>query len=177
MDDWIDPDIAPDMTGRRGHAVPHADSALPPAEHLHHASLGTAGAARLRSRELREDRSLRHGIALRRAKVNVCTASGLVLDATRNDPQNQTRIPGSATWPPCAQKGCFPLTDCLCRSDRRSASSSSRGGTHRREVALVPPAHARFVLALPSSFCTVFFTASRPTRFAPFSAVLEVNSR
>ena len=35
--DWIDTDIAPQSTRRRGHVVPVADPALPPAQHLHHA--------------------------------------------------------------------------------------------------------------------------------------------
>jgi general secretion pathway protein K len=40
--------------------------------------------------------------------VNICTASGLVLDATRNDPQNQNEYAGQ-NLEQARQNGCFPL--------------------------------------------------------------------
>ncbi len=42
------------------------------------------------------------------APVNLCTASGLVLDATRNDPQNQNEFRGM-DLKLAREKGCFPL--------------------------------------------------------------------
>jgi type II secretory pathway component PulK len=40
--------------------------------------------------------------------VNLCTASGLVLDASRNDPQNQNEFRGMDLAQQ-REKGCFPL--------------------------------------------------------------------
>jgi general secretion pathway protein K len=42
------------------------------------------------------------------AKVNVCTASGPVLDATKNDPQNQDEFSVMPNLAEQRDKGCFP---------------------------------------------------------------------
>jgi general secretion pathway protein K len=43
------------------------------------------------------------------AQVNVCTASGLVLDITKNDPVNASEFAGSPTLAEDRKKGCAPM--------------------------------------------------------------------
>ncbi|MGC4111376.1 MAG: type II secretion system minor pseudopilin GspK [Nocardioides sp.] len=45
------------------------------------------------------------------SKINVCTASGLVLDVAKNDPSNQTEFAASTTLTEQRQKGCSPTTN------------------------------------------------------------------
>ncbi len=161
--------------GRRGHAVPVAESAVSAAEHLHHAYLGTAGASELRTRELSEDCALCHRTALRRAASISARPATCVLNVTRNDPQNQNEFDGreiccrrarTAVFRP--RPACTPASSPIPPIAAKSKNESTRS---RAGFACAPT----FVLALRSSSYTVFSIAKPATESARCSAVLEAN--
>jgi general secretion pathway protein K len=108
MKDWIDPDIAPDMTsgGEDTLYLTQTPPYRPPNTFITHASellalpgFGPENYAKLAPYVTAIPRD---------AKVNICTASGYVLDATRNDPQNLTEFQ-TQDLETLREKDCFPV--------------------------------------------------------------------
>jgi general secretion pathway protein K len=108
MKDWIDPDIAPDMTsgGEDTLYLTQSPPYRPPNTFITHPSellalpgFGPENYAKLAPyvTALPVD-----------AKVNICTASGYVLDATRNDQQNLTEFQ-TQDLNMLREKDCFPV--------------------------------------------------------------------
>jgi general secretion pathway protein K len=108
MVDWIDPDIAPSMPsgGEDTLYLTQVPSYRPPNTFITHPSellalpgFGPENYAKLAPyvTALPVD-----------AKVNICTASGYVLDATRNDPQNLTEFQ-TQDLDALRAKECFPV--------------------------------------------------------------------
>ena len=62
------------------------------------------------------------------ARVNVCTASGLVLDVSKNDPTNANEFAGSQTLAEDRKKGCSPLLNSylagISTADLKSAAAT-----------------------------------------------------
>jgi general secretion pathway protein K len=108
MKDWIDPDIAPDLTsgGEDTLYLAQTPPYRPPNTFITHPSellalpgFGPENYAKLAP----------YVTALPYAtKVNICTASGYVLDATRNDPQNMTEFQ-TQDLDMLREKECFPV--------------------------------------------------------------------
>jgi general secretion pathway protein K len=108
MKDWIDPDIAPDMTsgGEDTLYLTQTPPYRPPNTFITHPSellalpgFGPENYAKLAPYVTALPNS---------AKVNICTASGYVLDATRNDQQNLTEFQ-TQDLDTLREKDCFPL--------------------------------------------------------------------
>jgi general secretion pathway protein K len=108
MKDWIDPDIAPDMTsgGEDTLYLTQTPPYRPPNTFITHPSellalpgFGAENYAKLAPYVTALPNS---------AKVNICTASGYVLDATRNDQQNLTEFQ-TQDLDTLREKDCFPL--------------------------------------------------------------------
>jgi general secretion pathway protein K len=108
MKDWIDPDIAPDMTsgGEDTLYLTQSPPYRPPNTFITHASellalpgFGPENYAKIAPyvTALPYDN-----------KVNICTASGYVLDATRNDQQNLTEFQ-TQDLDTLREKDCFPV--------------------------------------------------------------------
>ena len=108
--------------------------------------------------------------------VNVCTASGIVLDATRNDPQNQSEFP-CMDLEPAPRERMLSAEDRVFGRDHRSAAQELKSNPASRKNRPGSACAPTFVLALRSSFCTVSSFAKPPTECAPCSAVSEVNDR
>ena len=107
LEDWIDPDIAPYGTqgGEDTLYLSQVPPYRPPNTFITHASelLALPGFGKANY-----DKLSPYVTALPLGtSVNVCTASGLVLDATLNDPQNQKQF-ASLNMPQQRGKGCFP---------------------------------------------------------------------
>jgi general secretion pathway protein K len=109
--DWIDTDIAP--TGSQGGEdslyLTQVPPYRPPNTFITHTSelLALPGFGAERFKKIAP-----YVTALPLdARVNVCTASGLVLDVTKNDPSNQDEFSTLATLAEQRQKGCFPTTN------------------------------------------------------------------
>jgi general secretion pathway protein K len=108
MKDWIDPDIAPDLTsgGEDTLYLTQTPPYRPPNTFITHPSellalpgFGPENYAKL----------ARYVTALPvDTKVNICTASGYVLDATRNDQQNLTEFQ-TQDLDTLREKDCFPV--------------------------------------------------------------------
>jgi general secretion pathway protein K len=105
--DWIDTDIAPNSAGGEDTLyLSQVPPYRPPNTFITHPSelLALPGFGRDNYRKIAP-----FVIALPYdVPVNLCTASGLVLDATRNDPQNQNEFRGM-DLELAREKGCFPL--------------------------------------------------------------------
>jgi general secretion pathway protein K len=105
--DWIDPDIAPDVTagGEDSLYLTQVPPYRPPNTFITHISellampgFGAENYAKL----------VPYVTALPvDAPLNICTASGYVLDATRNDPQNRTEYAGQ-DLKKLRETDCFP---------------------------------------------------------------------
>jgi general secretion pathway protein K len=108
MKDWIDPDIAPDMTsgGEDTLYLTQTPPYRPPNTFITHASelLALPGFGPENYAKLAPYVTALPNIA----KVNICTASGYVLDATRNDQQNLTEFQ-TQDLDTLRKKDCFPL--------------------------------------------------------------------
>ena len=105
--DWIDTDIAPNSAGGEDTLyLSQVPPYRPPNTFITHPSelLALPGFGRDNYRKIAPFvTALPYD-----APVNLCTASGLVLDATRNDPQNQNEFRGM-DLELAREKGCFPL--------------------------------------------------------------------
>jgi general secretion pathway protein K len=105
--DWIDTDIAPTSAGGEDTLyLSQVPPYRPPNTFITHPSelLALPGFGRDNYRKIAPFvTALPYD-----APVNLCTASGLVLDATRNDPQNQNEFRGM-DLELAREKGCFPL--------------------------------------------------------------------
>ncbi len=105
--DWIDTDIAPTSAGGEDTLyLSQVPPYRPPNTFITHSSelLALPGFGRDNYRKIAPFvTALPYD-----APVNLCTASGLVLDATRNDPQNQNEFRGM-DLELAREKGCFPL--------------------------------------------------------------------
>jgi general secretion pathway protein K len=105
--DWIDTDISPTSSGGEDTLyLSQVPPYRPPNTFITHASelLALPGFGRDNYRKIAPFvTALPYD-----APVNLCTASGLVLDATRNDPQNQNEFRGM-DLKLAREKGCFPL--------------------------------------------------------------------
>ena len=105
--DWIDTDIAPTSAGGEDSLyLSQVPPYRPPNTFITHSSelLALPGFGRDNYRKIAPFvTALPYD-----APVNLCTASGLVLDATRNDPQNQNEFRGM-DLELAREKGCFPL--------------------------------------------------------------------
>jgi general secretion pathway protein K len=106
--DWIDPDIAP--TGSAGGEdtlyLSQTPPYRPPNTFITHASelLALPNFGRENYQKIAPFvTALPYDVPL-----NLCTASGLVLDATRNDPQNQNEYVGQ-NLQQARESGCFPV--------------------------------------------------------------------
>lgn len=105
--DWIDTDIAPASAGGEDSLyLTQVPPYRPPNTFIFHPSelLALPGFGRDNYRKIAP-----YVIALPYdTAVNLCTASGLVLDLTRNDPQNQNEF-RTMDLKVAREKGCFPL--------------------------------------------------------------------
>jgi general secretion pathway protein K len=105
--DWIDTDIAPTSAGGEDTLyLSQVPPYRPPNTFITHPSelLALPGFGRDNYRKIAPFvTALPYDVP-----VNLCTASGLVLDATRNDPQNQNEFRGM-DLELAREKGCFPL--------------------------------------------------------------------
>jgi general secretion pathway protein K len=107
MTDWIDPDIAPmDAGGEDTLYLSQNPPYRPPNTFITHPSelLALPNFGRENYQKIAPFvTALPYDVPM-----NVCTASGLVLDATRNDPQNQKEFAGR-NLEQDRQNGCFPV--------------------------------------------------------------------
>jgi general secretion pathway protein K len=106
--DWIDTDIAPNGSqgGEDTLYLSQVPPYRPPNTFITHASelLALPGFGAERYKKIAP-----YVTALPLdARVNVCTASGLVLDVTKNDPTNANEFAGSQTLEEDRKKGCAP---------------------------------------------------------------------
>jgi general secretion pathway protein K len=105
--------------------------------------------------------------------VNVCTASGLVLDAIESLGQQSFANQDLKTL---REKSCFPTKQAFLNpiGTRPSRTPCRPGPPKSPHGSGCAPT---FALAPRSSFCTVFYSAKAPAKSGRFSAVLEANKR
>jgi general secretion pathway protein K len=108
LTDWIDPDIAPsgNAGGEDTLYLSQTPPYRPPNTFITHASelLALPNFGRENYQKIAPFvTALPYDVPL-----NICTASGLVLDATRNDPQNQNEYVGQ-NLQQARETGCFPV--------------------------------------------------------------------
>jgi general secretion pathway protein K len=106
--DWIDPDIAPsgNSGGEDTLYLSQTPPYRPPNTFITHASelMALPNFGRENYQKIAPFvTALPNDVPL-----NICTASGVVLDATRNDPQNQNEYAGQ-NLPQARETGCFPV--------------------------------------------------------------------
>ena len=161
--DWIDPDIAPygSQGGEDTLYLSQTPPYRPPNTFITHTSelLALPGFG---AENYREDRALRHRAAERRDGQRLHRQR----HGARCDPQRSAEpAPNSPLQDLKAlrEKGLLSrLQPAISTASPIRHLKTGRRAARRREILLVPPAHATFVLALRSSFCTVFSSA-RPT--------------
>ena len=139
------------------------------------ARLRVAGAARLRRRELREDRALRDGAAERREGQHLHRQRHWCSMPTANDPKPRWPT-GIQDLEDAARERLLPdQADFLAGihdANVRALAQARRAGKVRRGSGCAPT----FALAPRSSFCTVFYSAKRTTVSVPCNAALEANT-